>query len=106
MAVKVSKQLPLTAAAQEVHAVHFQRHLRVSNIHIVNVTGGAVTIQITINPPGVNHQLSTALIWNFSVPANDILEFGEGLYIASDYTINALAGADQSLILYLSGLED
>lgn len=105
-AVKITKQVPLTAAFSTIHTVHFQRHLTVKNCHIVNTTAGDVTVQVTITASGVAPQQSAGLLWDFTVSGNDFLEFGDGLILAPNYSLSALAGAADSIVLYLSGLED
>lgn len=104
--VRVSESVPLTVAFQTIHTVHFQRHLTIKNIHLTNTTGADVTIQITLNPAGVAPQQSAALLWDFTIPANDFLEFGEGLIVEPSGSISALASADNAIVMQLCGIED
>lgn len=103
---QVSKLLALTNAFQIVHAVNYQRWLTVKNIHIANVTAGAITVQICFVFIGVTPISGNASIWNFSVPANDFIEFGEGQKLPPGTTVQALASAGASINVWLSGIEE
>lgn len=104
--VKISKQVPLGVAFATIHTAHFQRHLTVKNIHIANTAAVDVTVQVTLTPEGVAPQQSAGLLWDFIVPGNDFIEFGEGIIIVPSASLSALAGAIDSAVLFLSGIED
>lgn len=103
--VPVFKPLPLTVAFQEVHAVHFQRTLTLRGIHVANVSAVAVKARVCACPKGVTPQASNALVWDFSIPSNDFVEFGEGFRIEPGGSLQASAEADNSLVIHFSGDE-
>lgn len=104
--VRINKQVALTVAAQQIHVAHFQRHCTIKNVHICNVTAGDVLVRVCILAPGGSFAQPSALLWDFTVPGNDFLEMGEGLTLLPDYSLEASAAADDSIVLTLAGLEE
>jgi hypothetical protein len=104
---KVSTQKTLNSTSQEVWGVSSNRWLRCAVIHISN--GGAVAAIVTVcllpNATTVPAQ-GNALIWEFSLAANDFLEFGEGILMSPGYFLVALAAPDDVVLLQFSGIEE
>lgn len=89
-----------------VHTVDSHRWLRIENIHLCNVTGGAVTVQFCLVPYGGSSGTTTALLYAFSIPANDFIEFGEGLRLGPGGLVRGLANAADAITAHLSGIEE
>jgi len=104
--VKISKSVPLTMAFQTVCTAHFQRHLLIRNIHIVNTTANDVSVQVTMTPAGVAPGQAYSLLWDFNIPGNDFIEFGEGMDVLPGASISALASANNAMVLHLAGIEE
>jgi hypothetical protein len=104
--VKIIKRAQLGTAFAIIHTVYNVRNLRVTMLHLVNTTAGAVTVQVCAVPPGGSPDITNALMWNFSIPANDLIEIADGLIMEASSTLQALAGAGGSITLQFSGLED
>jgi len=104
-AAKISRQVTLSVAFQEVHSVDARRALTVNLIRLSNTTGGAVTVQVCYAPTGVAAAVGNAVLWDFSIPANDFIEFGEG-DIVRNASVQAKASADNSVNIRLTGTEE
>lgn len=104
--VRINKQVALTVAAQQIHVAHFQRHCTARNVHVANTTPGDVAIRVCILATSGVFDQTTALLWDFVVPGNDFLEFGEGLILLPEYSLEASAAADDSIVLTFAGLEE
>lgn len=104
--VKINSRAGLTDAFSQIHAVNFQRTLTVRMIHLVNLTAGAVAVTVCFVPPGETAVAGTAILWDFSIPANDFIEFGEGFVLPSSWTIQAKAGANNSIMIWVCGGEE
>ena len=89
----------------QVFAVAFQGQVVLSVIHIANVTAGAVTVQLCAVPAGGAVGVGSALLWAFSIPANDFVELGEGLVLLSGWTIQGLASAPNAITVTVCGLQ-
>lgn len=101
----VSAQANLGVAFGVIHTVTYQTRLTVAVIHLANTTGADVTVRISLYPDGGAPTNANALLWDFIVPKNDFLEFGEGLILLSKVSLAALASAGNSVTLTLSGIE-
>jgi hypothetical protein len=104
--VRVSKQAQLGIAFATIYTVNYQRQFTASCIHLVNTTGGAVTVQLTAAGPGIAPATANALLWSFSIPANDFLEFGEGLILFSQWVVSGLASAPNAITAIVCGIEN
>lgn len=103
---QVSKELQLTAGFQTLYTVNNARWFRATCFHLVNVTASARTVRLCVVPPAGAASAVNALLWDFSVPANDFIEFGEGLKVPPASTIQVMASAISALNLFLSGVEE
>lgn len=106
MPTKVSASLQLTGAFQTVHTVDSHRWLTVSNIHLTNTSNSAATIRMCFVAPGSSASEANAVLWDFSLDANDFLEYGEGVILFPNWTIQALASALTSITVHVFGIED
>lgn len=104
--VAISAFANLTIAEQTVHEVFSERKLTVSMIHIVNVTAGAVGVYMYFVPPAGAAEASNAALYNFSIPANDFIELGEGQILKSSVAIIASCSVDNAINIAVSGLEE
>jgi hypothetical protein len=106
LAVKVSKRLTLGTDFAEVHKVYSTRQLFVTMIHIVNTTGADVTVKLCFVAPGESPSQSNSLLWEYTIPGNDFIEFGEGQIGGSSFRIMASANAGGSINLFFTGYEE
>jgi len=103
---QVSKQAVLgNGSFVTIHTVNTTRWLRFENIHLVNATAVAVTVQFCIVPAGGAAAATNALLWNFSIPANDFIEFGEGLRLGPGGLVRGSAGAGNAITATVCGVE-
>ena len=103
---QVSRFLTLTNAFKTIYTVNNQRWFTVKSIHIANSSAGAVTVQVCFVFAGGSPAAGNAAIWNFSIPANDFIEWGAGLKLPPSATVQALASAGTSINLWISGVEE
>lgn len=102
----ITRQVALTAAFQTLYTVSSARALRIGVMHLANVSGAAVTASVCAVAKAGSPAAGNALLWNFSVPANDFIEFGEGLLLPAESSLRAMATAPGAMNLFLSGIED
>lgn len=102
---QVSKMLTLGVGFLVVHPVNPGRWFTVRNIHIANSSGAPVTVQVCFVFGGSPAQGNSAL-WNFSVPANDFIEWGEGQKLPPGSSVQALASSGTSVNIWVSGIEE
>jgi len=105
-AVKIAKTLPLTDAFQTVHTIYLNRNLTVAAIHVTNISAAAKKVRLCFVPPGNIPNAANAILWDFSVPANDFEELGQEILIPSEYTVQAMAEVASAVIVYFSGSEE
>lgn len=89
-----------------VHTVNNARWLRISCLHLANVTNAAVTVRLCLVPAGATAVIGNALVYDFSIPAFDFLEFGEGLRLGPNGLIRGQANAANAINCFLSGVEE
>lgn len=104
--VSIIKQTSLPAAGVIIHVVHGQRSFTIHNIHIANTAAVPTKVSVCAVPTGQSANATTALIWDFSLPANDFIEFGEGLKMSPNDSLQAFAETDNSITLFLNGTEE
>lgn len=102
--VPINELLSLTNTFQSLHAVGFGWTHTVKSIHAVNVTAGAVTLSICVCKSGASPSAANALLWQYSIPANDFIEFGENVILTA-CEIKAAASQNNGITLFLSGVE-
>ena len=71
------------------------------NIHIANTTATAATIRLSIGTIGVG----TAILYDFSVPANGTYDWSGFLVMAAGEVLKAQGGTNNALCITVSGVE-
>lgn len=104
--VRVTATVQLDVGFTVVHQVYSVRYLMVTMLHLVNCTAAPITVQVCVVPSGGTPAQANALMWDFSLPANDLIEIGDGLLMAPGSSLQALASAGASVNLTFSGLEE
>jgi hypothetical protein len=102
---QVSKVLSLTGAFAVAHSVSPSRWLTIRNIHIANTSAAPVTVQVCFVFQGSSPIQGNSAIWNFSIPANDFIEWGDGQKLPPKSTVQASASANV-INFWLSGIEE
>lgn len=87
------------------HTVYRDRWFKVTCLHIVNTTAAPVTVQVCIVPDGGAPVQTNALLWDFAIPANDLIEMADGLLLPPSSSMQALCSAAGAINLFLSGTE-
>lgn len=70
---------------------------KVTMLHLVNTTGVAATVTVCSVAPGGTASQDNALMWDFSIPANDMIEFGDGYWMASLWSLIAKCSVDGAI---------
>ena len=71
-------------------------------LHLVNTTGAAATVRVCIVPPNSVPGQENSLMWDFNIPANDMIEFGDGYWLSTQTSIIALCGTEGAVNLHWS----
>jgi len=103
--VRVGVGANLSGAFAVLHTVYQARWLRVTNLHLVNVSLAAVTVNVCAVVKGGTPDVTNALLWGFSIPASDFIEASEGLMLPPGSSIQALCSTPGAINLYFSGEE-
>lgn len=104
---QVSKQAVLgNGSFVTVHTVNNARWLLIENIHLANVSASAQTVQLCLVPVGATANAANALMYNFSIPANDFLEIGNGLRLGPSGLVRGQANAANAIVCFLCGVEE
>lgn len=101
-----SQTLELTNVFQTVYTARGNRRMRVTLIHLVNCANASRTVRVCLVDPGAVAAQANAILWDYVVPANDFIEFGEGQLLVPLMTVQALASVNNSVNLHISGIED
>lgn len=99
----------LTTAFQVVLTAYAFGTLRINMIHLVNTSAADVTVRLCFVPltnPVTAPAAANAVLWDFNVPANDFLEFGEGDHLAAYTSIQALASVDNAINIRVAGVQE
>lgn len=104
--VRMPAQLTLSTAFQTVFTVYRNGTYRVSLIHLVNMSAAAVTVRVCIVAPGMSADQSNAILWDYSIPAHDFIQFDEGDFWGSEYTLQALASVANTVNIRVSGYQE
>ena len=102
---QVSKILTLGVAFAPVYTVSFARWSTIKNIHIANSSAGAVAVKVCFVFQGLTPLQGNAALWNFSVPGNDFIEYGEGIKLPPGTSVQGLAASANVINLWLSATE-
>jgi len=77
-----------------------------TSIRVANTTGAEVTARIFIVPSGGTADQTTAIVYDFPVPANDYQEFiGKPIHLETGGTVQVRNGTANGLTFTISGLE-
>ncbi len=98
----------LTTVAANILTVAAGETLTIQNIHIANRSGSAVTLSMSISATTAAELLTSALLDDVSIPANDFIEIGAGMKIgnaAARYLVG-LASANDAIVVKVSGTLD
>jgi hypothetical protein len=97
--------LQLTTGFQTVYTVPAVTVFTCAVIHIANTTASPITVEICLVPSAGSPTAANALAWDFSIAANDFIEFAKGDIWPAQSTLQAKASAGTSAVLKLSGVE-
>ena len=104
--VKVSKYAALGVVIETLHEVYKGRTLTVSMIHLVNTTAVDVTVQVHLVPFGEVATQANSILYDYTIPAHDFIELGEGFLLLDRGTLQAVASGANAVNLHFSGLEE
>lgn len=104
-ALRVNAQAQLGAAFAVIHTVGYQAQLTVTLIHIVNTTANAATIRLCVHAEGAAAAAGNAVLWDYSIPANDFIEIADGMILYSRWAIEARTGTAGAITLLVCGVE-
>ena len=103
---QVSKQAVLANGSYStLHTVNCARWMRVANIHLANTGATDQTVRLCRVISGGAAGTSNALLYDFTVPANDFIEFGEGLMLGPKDSLQGSADAANAIVATLGGVE-
>jgi hypothetical protein len=102
--LRVTAQAQLGLAFSTVLTVGYQQQFTVTLIHIANATGNDRTVQLCAVPVGAAPAQANALLWDFTVPKNDFIEFGDGMILRAGWTIQGLASAANTISILVCGI--
>lgn len=88
-------------SSTDVYTVPSATTAAIRNIHIANTTASAATIRLSIGTIGVG----TALLYDFSVPANGTYDWSGLIVMAATEVLKAQGGTNNALCLTVSGVE-
>jgi len=94
------------AAFTVVHTVAPLRWLSVRLIHVVNVSGGPVTVNFCAVPPGGTPTAANALLWTYKLDADQYLRFSDDDIFPPGYSLQCQASAANSINVKLAGIEE
>lgn len=97
--------LELTAAFQTYYTVPALTTFTTGIIHIANQSASAATIQLCVVPSAGSPTADNAILWNFSIAANDFIELGRGILLPAASSFRALASGIDTLTLKIDGIE-
>ena len=75
-----------------------------SMLHVCNTTVAVVTVRVCLVPPAGSPGTDNAILWDFSIAANDVLELLKGDIWAEGSTLQAKASS-AGVSLKLAGIE-
>jgi len=102
---KISVQKSLTIAEQLVYVVSQHVKLTIKLLRLSNVTGSAVTVRLYFAPPNGTGATTNAVLYDFSIAANEFIEFGEGQILYDSFVIRGSCSVDNAVNVILCGLE-
>jgi len=100
----VTSQITLSGSFQTVYQNISFSFLFINRIHICNTSASPVTVQICFVPQSGSPGQSNAALWNFTVAANDFIEWGKDEILPQGTTISALASTASVVNVFLSAM--
>jgi hypothetical protein len=101
---RVSKSAVLVGTTA-LYTTSNSRWFSCSMIHVGNTSGAAVTVDVYLVPAAGAPLQTNALLYGFSVPANDFIEFGDGFWFPPGSSLQAKASSDSVIVFQVSGSE-
>lgn len=98
---RLSGPAALTTSAAAQYTVPGSTKAVVRNVHVCNESGSAATVTVSIGTDGAGKRI----LKGFSVPANGVYDWSGSLVLDAAEVVQALASANTSLTLTISGLE-
>ena len=95
----------LTNSIVTIYTVPNDRNFTVSMMQLCNTSGNHVTLNLCVVPPGQAHSQTYAVLWDFTMAANDALRLLQGDIWKEGSKLTAVAGTGGVLNLRLSGVE-
>ena len=96
---------PLLTSFAVLYTVPAATKAVVALLRLVNTSGAAVTVRLCVVPSAGSPAVGNALLWDFSVAANDFIDMGRGLSLPAEASVRALASADSVVNLKLDVVE-
>lgn len=75
-------------------------------VHLVNVTGVAALVSLCYVPSGESESSDNAVLFDYEIPANDFIEFGEGDALNPLTVIRAKASVGNAINLRITGVQE
>lgn len=95
---------PLTDAFVQIFVpIAGHNYFQVGCIHINNVTTNVQTIRLCMVSSTDTPSISNSLLWDFSLEANNFIEFGEGKILLTDHSYYAMCGLNYACNIKISG---
>lgn len=98
-------QIAVSPTFTTVYTVPSATKFTVSMLHLCNTTSSPVTVRVCVVPNAGSPTAANAVMWDFSVAANDILELFKGDIWGAGVTLQANASAGTAVNIKLSGIE-
>ena len=95
----------LTTSFATIYTVPGATTFTVTMMHFVNATASDVTVQVCVVPNGGSPQQSNAILWNFTIKANDVVELLKGDIWPASATLQALAASNTAINIKLAGIQ-
>lgn len=103
---KVGQTLTLTGAFQVILRAYPIGILRLTMVHLVNVTATDATVRLCYVANGGTPTVANAILWDFVVPANDFIEFGAQDYLPASTSIQAMSGTASAINIRVAGVQE
>lgn len=108
MSTNVLKALavtPLTASFTTIYTVPAVTLFTVGMLHLSNVTNSAVTVRLCVVPNAGSPTVGNAILWDFQIAPNDVVELLKGDQWPAQSTLQALGSTLNAVTLKLAGVE-
>lgn len=95
----------LSTSFSTIYTVPTSTSFTVAVLHLVNTTASSVTVQVCLVPLAGSASQSNALLWDFVIQPNDVIELLRGDIWAAGAFLQTKASAASSVNIKLSGIE-